>query len=91
MLLCKHIPLQLFTIWEPKYSTKRVLLKADKVRPHNKVVFTKAPSMGTEPYYISGKIVKKYKKEFNGQIFCHSVPLEELKPLTLEERCEHSD
>ena len=88
-IICKHIPMQLFSIWHPVYSENRVMLKAAKVRDHNKVVFTKAPSMGTEPYYVSGKTIKKYKKTNNGVILCYSVPLEELQQLKYNERCEH--
>lgn len=87
--LCKHTPMQLFSIWHPVYSENRVLLKASKVGTHNKIIFTKAPSMGTLPYYVSGKIVRKYKKTSNGSINCYSVPLEELELLELSERCEH--
>lgn len=89
--LCKHIPMQRFDIFSPKYSTKQVLLKASKVRENNKIVFTKAPSMGTQPWYISGKEVKKFKKISNGVIDTYAVPLDKLTPLELSQRCEHSD
>jgi hypothetical protein len=41
--------------------------------------------MGTDPYYIAGKVVKKYPKEYNGTIFCFAVPLDVLQPLELSE------
>ena len=88
-MICKHTPMQPFSIWHPVYSENRVLLKASKVREHNKVAFTKAPSMGTEPYYVSGKTIKKYKKTNNGVIDVYSVPLDELQPIEYSERCEH--
>lgn len=90
-MICKHTIMQRFDILEPKYSTKQVLLKASKVGEHNKVVFSRAPSMGAEPWYISGKNIKKYKKTSNGVIDTYAVPLDELVPLELSERCEHSD
>jgi hypothetical protein len=78
-------------IWQPRYRDKRVLLACHKVGEHNKIIFTKAPSMGTDPYYITGKKVKQFKKESNGTIDVYSVPLSELQPLEYQERCEHSD
>lgn len=89
MIACKHIPLQRFDIKHPRYYDKRVLLKASKVRDNNKVVFTDAPSMGEQPYYISGRTIKKFKKENNGVIDVYSVPLEELTTLQYKDRCEH--
>lgn len=85
MMLDRLTQFKYFEIWEPKYSTKRVLLKASKVGVHNKIVFTKAPSMGTDPYYVSGRTVKKYPKVYNSSIWCYNVPLEELTPLELTE------
>ena len=49
------------------------------------MVFTQAPSLGTEPYYVSGKTIKKHRKEINGRIMCYAVPLDELEPLGLSE------
>lgn len=89
MITCRHTPMKAFEIFAPKYSTKQVLLKAIKVGEHNKITFTKAPSMGTDPYYISGKNVKKYPKDSNGSIMCYSVPLEELEPLEYQDGCIH--
>lgn len=88
-MICKHLQFKPFEIWHPLYSEDKVLLKASKVGEHNKVYFTKAPSMGTEPYYVNGKNVKKYKKTTNGVLTVYAVPLSELQPLKLEERCEH--
>lgn len=89
MLICKHTPVKLFDIWSPRYHDKRVLLAKNRVGEHNKIIFSKAPSMGTEPYYISGKVVKKFKKESNGTIDCYSIPLDELEALEYQERCQH--
>lgn len=74
-----------FSIFEPRYHDQRVLLKANKVGEHNKIIFTKAKSMGTDPYYVSGKMVKKYPKVSNGTIWCYSVPLDKLEPLEYSE------
>lgn len=89
MTACKHLPMQRFDIFQPRWHDRRVLLKASKVREHNKVVFTKAPTLGDQPYYLSGKTIKKYKKESNGVIDVYSVPLDDLEDLTIEGRCEH--
>lgn len=86
MLLSKYTQTSYFEIWEPRYSDKRVLLACHKVGEHNKIVFTRAPSMGDQPYYLSAKQIKKYPKETNGKIMCYAVPIEELKPLTINER-----
>jgi hypothetical protein len=87
--LCKHTQFKYLEIWQPRYHDKKVLLAKFKVGQHNKVVFTKAPSMGTDPYYISGQTVKKYKLETNGSVQCYAVPVDEFVPLELAERCEH--
>lgn len=83
--LDKWTQMHYFEIFEPKYSTKQVLLKASRVGTHNKIVFTKAKSMGTMPYYVSGKVVKKCPKVSNGSIWCYSVPLDDLRLLELSE------
>lgn len=83
MKLPRLTPLHYFEIWQPRYHDQKVLLAAHKVGAHNKVVFTKAPSMGTEPYYVSGTEIKKHSKEQNGKITCYAVPLNVLEPLEL--------
>lgn len=88
MKLDRLTPFHYFEIWEPVYSKKAVLLACHKVGTHNKVVFTKAPSMGEEPYYVSGKDVRKCKKESNGRINCYIVPLDKLQPLELSVNSE---
>jgi hypothetical protein len=65
------------------------LLADYKIADNNKVYFTEAPSMGEDPYYVSGRVVKKYKKESNGRINCYAVPLSELEPFMIETPCEH--
>jgi len=88
-MMCKHTPMSFIEIWQPRYRDKTVLIAVRKVGTHNKIVFTKAPSMGTEPYYASGALIKKGKKESNGSIDCYVVKLDDLTPLELSERCEH--
>jgi hypothetical protein len=89
MKTCKHIPHQYIEIWAPRYKDRVVLLAAHKIGDRNKVVFTKAKHMGTDPYFISGAEVKKYKKETNGRIECYAVPLDKFEPLEYEDFCEH--
>lgn len=86
MKLGKFTPFRYFEIWHPKYSDQTVLLAIHKVGEHNKIVFTKSSSMGTEPYYVSGDTVKKCKKESNGKIQCYAVPLNKLETLELDNK-----
>lgn len=86
MLISKYTQMSYFEIWEPRYRDKKVLLAKRKVGTHNKIIFTRAPSMGTEPYYISGAKVKKYKLEGNGRIPVYAVPISELEPLEIGTR-----
>lgn len=83
MKLPRMTQMKYFAIYQPRYHDKRVLLAAHKVGEHNKIVFLQAPDMGTEPYYVSGKTVKKYPKQSNGAIKCYAVPLSELETLEL--------
>lgn len=88
ILLDKRTQFRYFEIWEPRYSTKDVLLAVRKVGAHNKIVFTKSKSMGTEPYYVSGTTIKECKKAWNGSIDCYAVSLDKLQPLELTENSE---
>lgn len=89
MQACKHIQMQYFEIWQPNYSRKSVLLKATKVGTHNKIKFTKAPSMGDKFYYVSGKTVKQGKKTSNGTIMCYEIKLDKLEDLEIKSGCHH--
>lgn len=75
-----------FEIWQRRFHDNKVLLAAHKVGEHNKIIFTKDNQMGTDPYYIAGKAVKKYKKVSNGKIMVYAIPVDELQPLELSER-----
>lgn len=88
MKLPKYTQFHCFSIWEPRWRDRKVLLAKHKVGDHNKIVFsgnpaTKRNSMGDKPYYVSGTTVKKFKKESNGSIDCYAVPVSELEPLEL--------
>lgn len=85
MTLPKHTQFKFFEIWTPRWHDRKVLLACHKVGEHNKIVFTKAPTLGAEPYYVSGKTIKASKKENNGKIDCYAVDLSLLEPLELEE------
>lgn len=80
MILSKWEPKNLIEIWQPRYHDKKVLINPAKVGRHNKVIFTKAPSL-TGTYYLSGEKIKKYPKESNGTIMCYCVDVSELRPL----------
>lgn len=83
MKLPRYTQFKYFEVWHPRYHDHKVLLAAHKVGEHNKIVFTKSESMGTDPYYISGAEVKKYPKQSNGSIMCYAVPVDALEPLEL--------
>ena len=83
MLLDKRTQFHYFEILAPLYRDKTVLLACHKIGQHNKVVFTEAPSMGDQPYYIDGKTAKKCKKDSNGRLNCYAVSLDLLQPLEL--------
>ena len=88
MILDKYTQFKPFSIWEPRWHDKRVLLKASKVGEHNKIVFSKSKSLGTDPFYVDGKTVKRYPKEYNGGTWCYAVPLDKLEPLEISENSE---
>jgi hypothetical protein len=86
VLLPKFTQLAYFGIFSRRYHDNKVLLAAHKVGTHNKIVFLKDKGMGTEPYYCSGKTIKKYPKVSNGSIKCYAVDIAELQPLEINER-----
>lgn len=86
MIVQRFTPLNYFEIWSRRFHDNKVLLAAHKVGTHNKVVFTKDPTLGTHPYYVAGTTVKKYKKESNGAIPVYAVPIDEFEPLEIDTR-----
>jgi hypothetical protein len=80
MTLSRYTPAQNFTIFQPRWRDRTVLLAVYKVGTHNCIRFTKAPSMDGE-YYISGEEVRKHPKQTNGTIDCYCVPLNKLELL----------
>lgn len=88
-MFCRHEQMSYFGIFEPNYGRKTVMLACHKVGRINKVVFLKAPSMGEQPYYVRGEVVKKCSKVSNGSLTCYDLPLEELNPLEYAEHCIH--
>lgn len=89
MVLDRFTQLNYFEIWQPRYHDNMVLLAKRKVGTHNKIVFTKAPSMGSAPYYVSGATVKKCKLDDNGKIPCYAVPVDKLEPLEINEKSDY--
>lgn len=85
MVLGKWTPKSKIAIWHPRYHDQRVLINPAKVAEHNHIVFSKAPSLPGD-YYLSGKTIRKYKKESNGTIDCWSVPVRELRPLQIDDK-----
>lgn len=46
-------------IFEPKYSTREVIIKADKICERNKVIIDKGAYAGT--YFLSGVVATAYQ------------------------------
>lgn len=85
VIVDKMTPMNKISIWEPRYHDNRVLIHPNKVSAHNKIVFTKAPSLsGT--YYLAGRTIRKYNKVSNGSVQCYAVPISELRPLQINEK-----
>lgn len=80
MRLDKHIPASHIEIWQPRWHDRKVLIAKHKVATHNKIVFTKSPTMKGE-YYASKDTITKYPTESNGKIECYAVPVGELEIL----------
>lgn len=80
MILNRLTPVQSLEILQPRWKDRRVLLAKYKVGTHNRVVFTKAPTLAGE-FYISGAKASTYPLETNGKLMCFAVPLDELEPL----------
>ena len=85
MILSKFTPCQDIQIWAPRYKDRVVLIAVYKLGAHNKITFTKAPHMGTDPYYISGKKVQTFPIDSNGRVKCYAVPVDELEKLEFSE------
>lgn len=83
MKLSKDTPCQTFTIWQPRWRDKKVLLAAFKVGTHNLITFTKAPTY-PDTYYVSGEKVRACTKGNNGKIPTYEVPLDYLELLERE-------
>lgn len=74
-------PANKLEIWHPRYHDKVVLLAKHKIGAHNEIIFTKAPSMGDNHFYVSGAEVRSCPTETNGTIACYAVPMAMLKVL----------
>lgn len=84
--LNKYDQTTFFSIWQPRWHDKVVLLRADKIKKaktqYLKIKFTKAPSMEGD-WCISTVKAKTFPIETNGTIQCYAVKLSELQPLTI--------
>lgn len=86
---CKHQPeVAKLIIWAPRYHDRVVLVHAQKVKKHVLIALTKAGSLNGL-YYISGKNVKKGRKDTNGKAPMYAVNLDDLLPFEFEKHCIH--
>lgn len=74
-------------IWEPRWSTKDVLVADGKLFTNNEVVITAKDAKGERyfpnPFYISGKRAKEFPLEemptkAGGKLAVRAIPLDEL-------------
>lgn len=77
-------PASKIEIWQPRWRDRTVLIAKHKVQLHNEVVFTQAPSMGTNSFYLSGEDIRSCLTDTNGKLACYAVPLDKLKLLERE-------
>lgn len=66
-------------IWEPKYSTREVLIATHKVMERNRIKIMKGAYAGE--YFISGVVASAYPVQSNGKINVYAVPLSQLERL----------
>ena len=83
MTIPRNTPLSLIEIWSPRYHNRTVLIAKFKLQTHNKIIFTKVPSLKGKEYYMSGADIAKYPLDTNGKVPCYAVDLNDLKPLEL--------
>lgn len=79
MMVGRMTPVQVISIWQPRWKDRKVLIAKWKVGQHNKITFSKTKSMPGE-YYLPGSLVTKCPLESNGKIQCYAVPMDELEP-----------
>lgn len=91
--LCKHDNYKVIdNIWEPKYSTREVLINKDKVgdTEHYLIKFQKAPSL-PDWYYLNRRDIVKRRTQRNGAGTMYCVPLNLLDDFKPVKTCEHAD
>ena len=94
MQLCKHERhIVIDDIWEPKWSTKEILINVNKVLPdveHYIIQFKNdSPKKVYGWFYLSGKVIRRHKKQRNGSGLVYVVPLSKREEFTPLQDCEH--
>lgn len=91
---CAHTPhIRITNIWEPRYSTKDVLVNVNKLKQgieHYLIHFEKAKSMPGW-YYVSLRDLAKSPRQKNGYGTMLVVPLSKLEDFEPIKRCDHAD
>jgi hypothetical protein len=85
MILKKDTVANNIEIFMPRWHTRDVLIAEHKIGTHNRITFTKAPTLSGE-WYISGVNAKSYPKEdFKTKsginMIVRAVPISALEPL----------
>ena len=94
MILCKHDNYKVIDhILEPKYSTQEILISTDAISPnieHYLIRFSKpAPQEKYGWFYMSGKTIRRHKKQKNGRGEVYVVPLSKREEFIPNKTCEH--
>lgn len=67
-------------IWQPKFSTKEVLVAKTNVRPGKNYLYFVADRNHLDLYsYDGSKVIEMSKFVFNGKIVCYAFPLDWLQ------------
>lgn len=81
-----------FQVWNPKWSTKQVLIACYKVdnakTDHIKITFPKSNAMKGD-WYASRAMIRKCPTQNNGVILCYMVDLDKLEKLVIRARSQY--
>ena len=82
MIISNSTPLNHIEIWQPRWSTRDILVAPWKVGTHNRITFKYAKSL-TGDYYLSGATIKacELSSKGNGKAAMYIVPLDKIEPL----------
>lgn len=94
MTLCEHDPITTITkVWEPKWSTKEILLSKDTVdsaRDYLVIRFAKESAFKEYGWFVMKKDwVQKQKVQPNGRGYVYCAPLNKREEFIGIKNCKH--